>query len=373
MNTQELLKPFNMKELTIPTRIVMAPMTRNFAKDNIPGSDVAAYYRRRAENKVGLIITEGTVVEPRTGHGYPNVPDFKGDEALKGWKNVVDNVHEAGGKIFPQLWHAGSVRRKGTPPDPSVPGYGPSAVIHPFYTDNKETPEEMTSEEINSVVSAFGEAAKQAEAIGFDGIEIHGAHGYLIDQFFWEATNKRSDSYGGSTLADRMQFAVEVVNTIREKVSKNFPVCFRFSQWKMGDFKTKLASNPQELEQFLDTLVEAGVDIFHCSTRRFHEPEFSGSDLNLAGWTRKLTGKPVITVGSIGLDLDFVSDIMCAKTSNLSPKSIDQLIDRLEKNEFDLVAVGRALLADYEWVTKIVEGRFDEINVFTKAALMELK
>lgn len=372
MNTKALLKPFQMDELILPTRIVMAPMTRNFAKDNIPGPDIAAYYKRRAENNVGLIITEGTVVEPRTGHGYPNVPDFVGDEALKGWKSVADGVHEAGGKIFPQLWHVGSVRRKGTPPDPTVPGYGPSAVIHPFYTDNAETPEEMSIEAIKQVVSAFGEAAKQAEVIGFDGIEIHGAHGYLIDQFFWDATNKRNDAYGGPKLADRMQFAVEIVNAVRENVSNNFPVCFRFSQWKMGDFKTKLAAKPAELEQFLGTLVKAGVDIFHCSTRRFYEPEFSDSDLNLAGWTRKLTGKPVITVGSIGLDLDFVSDIMGAGVSKLSQNSIDQLIERLEKNEFDLVAVGRALLADHEWVTKIIDGRFDEINVFTKEALAEL-
>jgi 2,4-dienoyl-CoA reductase-like NADH-dependent reductase (Old Yellow Enzyme family) len=372
MKTKALLTPFHMNEFTIPTRIVMAPMTRNFAKDNIPGPDIAAYYRRRAENNVGLIITEGTVVEPRTGHGYPNVPDFAGDEALKGWQAVVNEVHEAGGKIFPQLWHAGSVRRKGTPPDPTVPGYGPSAVIHPYYTDNAETPEEMSIEEVKRVVNAFGEAAKQAEAIGFDGVEIHGAHGYLIDQFFWEATNRRDDTYGGSTLAERMQFAVEIVNAIRQSVSNKFPVCFRFSQWKMGDFKTRLANSPAELEQFLTTLVEAGVDIFHCSTRRFYEPEFSDSDLNLAGWARKLTGKPVITVGSIGLDLDFVSDIMGAGTSKLSQNSIDQLIERLEKNEFDLVAVGRALLADHEWVTKIMDGRFDEIKVFTKEALTKL-
>jgi len=372
MNTNALLKPFHINELTIPTRIVMAPMTRNFSKNNIPGPDVAAYYKRRAENHVGLIITEGTVVEPRTGHGYPDVPDFAGEEALNGWKAVVDSVHEAGGTIFPQLWHAGSVRRKGMPPDTTVPGYGPSAVTHPFYTDNGETPEEMSVEDIKRVVDAFAEAAEQAEAIGFDGIELHGAHGYLIDQFFWDATNKRGDAYGGPALDDRMRFAVEIVNAVRGRVSGSFPVCFRFSQWKMGDFKARIAPDPSDLEHFLTTLVEAGVDMFHCSTRRFYEPEFPGSDLNLAGWARKLTGKPAITVGSIGLDQDFVSDIMGKGASGLSENSVEQLVARFEKNEFDLVAVGRALLADHEWVTKVMDGRFEDINLFTKDALKTL-
>jgi 2,4-dienoyl-CoA reductase-like NADH-dependent reductase (Old Yellow Enzyme family) len=373
MNVKALLEPMIINNLTIPTRVVMAPMTRRFSPNNIPGPNVAQYYRRRAENSVGLIITEGTVVEPRTGHGYPDVPDFHGEGALKGWKAVVENVHEAGGRIFPQLWHCGSVRQKGMPPDASVPGYGPSAVVHPFYGDNKEIPEEMGQKEIDAIVNAFGSAAGEAEAIGFDGVEIHGAHGYLIDQFFWNATNHRTDKYGGPKLADRLQFAIEVVESVRYHVQSDFPICFRFSQWKMGDYEIKMASTPQELEKFLIPLVEAGVDVFHCSTRRFHEPEFPGSDLNLAGWTRKLTGKPVITVGSIGLDGDFVTDFAGEPTSKVSENSVVNLMKRLAGNEFDLVAVGRALLSDHEWVNKIVAGRYDEINTFHKDSLKDLK
>jgi len=367
MNVKHLLKPFTLKALSLPSRVVMAPMTRNKSPNNIPGPDVADYYRRRAENLVGLIITEGTVVDI-TGHGYPDVPNFYGEKSLQGWKAVVEKVHGAGGKIFPQLWHVGSVRQSGMAPDPSLPGYGPSPILHPSI-ENGEPPKEMSISDIDGVITAFAKAAEQAENIGFDGIEIHGAHGYLIDQFFWDRTNRRSDRYGGDTIGERTLFAAEIIGAIKEKVDESFPVCLRISQWKMGDFDAKLAHTPQELEQFLIPLSEAGVDIFHCSTRRFSQPEFPGSTLNLAGWTKKITGKPVITVGSIGLDTDFVSMRIKGETAKGSEKTIHDLLACLARDEFDLVAIGRALLADPTWTTKVVQGRFDEIETFTMECL----
>lgn len=370
MNFDDLLKPFKVKRLSLSSRVVMAPMTRNKSPENIPGSDVADYYRRRAENHVGLIITEGTVVDV-TGHGYPDVPNFFGEKALLGWKNVVEAVHNAGGKIFPQLWHVGSVRQNGMPPDPSLPGYGPSSILHPSIEDG-EPPVEMSISDIDGIILAFAKAAKHAKEIGFDGIEIHGAHGYLVDQFFWDRTNRRLDRYGGDTIDERTAFASELIRAVREKVGEEFPVCLRISQWKMGDFDAKLAENPQELERFLTPLSESGVDIFHCSSRRFYEPEFPGSDLNLAGWTKKITGKPVITVGSVGLDTDFVSMRIKGETAKGSEKTIHELLDRFSRNEFDLVAIGRALLADPAWVTKVVENRFEEIKTFTMECLEAL-
>lgn len=348
----------------------MAPMTRNRSPNNIPGPDVAQYYKKRAQNHVGLIITEGTVVNA-SGHGYPDVPSFYGEKAFRGWKNVVDEVHHAKGKIFPQLWHTGSVRQIGMAPDPSLPGYGPSAILHPSIEDG-ELPVKMSVADIDEVITAFAEAAKQAKNIGFDGLEIHGAHGYLIDQFFWDRTNKRQDRFGGETLVERTRFASELIQAVREKVGEDFPVCLRISQWKMGDFNAKLAETPEELEKFLIPLSEAGVDIFHCSSRRFFQPEFPGSELNLAGWTKKITQKPVITVGSVGLDTDFVSMRIKGDTAGGSEKTIHELLDRLGKNEFDMVAIGRALLSDPEWVTKVVENRFDDIKTFTMESLETL-
>lgn len=225
------------------------------------------------------------------------MPRFYGEDALAGWKQVVDAVHAEGGRIVPQLWHVGSVRRLGVEPDASVPGYGPMEKAK----DGKVLVHGMSKADIQEVIAAFAQAARDAQAIGMDGVEIHGAHGYLIDQFFWEGSNQRDDEYGGS-LANRSRFAVELVRAVRAAVGADFPIIFRFSQWKQQDYSARLVETPEGLREFLAPLVEAGVDIFHCSTRRFWIPEFEGSELNLAGWTRELTGKPTITVGNVGLD-----------------------------------------------------------------------
>jgi len=381
---EAFLKSFNTSSFQVSNRIVMAPMTRNKSINHIPGADVAHYYRRRAEGGVGLIITEGTVVGHKAGHGYPDVPSFYGKKALEGWRYVVQEVHTAGGKIFPQLWHVGSVRQHHRCHNEGVdnpkaeccyenriPGYAPSAVPHP-YVEGAEIPHEMTLNDISEIIQAFVQAAQDAKMLGFDGVEIHGAHGYLIDQFFWSYTNKRTDKYGGATLAKRTRFAVELLQATRSAVGPNFPIDFRFSQWKLGDYNAKLAYTPQELESFLTPLVQAGVDIFHCSTRRFWEPEFPDSSLNLAGWTKKITGKPTITVGSVGLDIDFVTTMKEHITPHQTQNKISELLSRLENAEFDLVAIGRALLADPYWFQKIKEGREEEIALFTSESLNKL-
>ncbi|KHF37566.1 NADH oxidase [Paenibacillus sp. P1XP2] len=195
------------------------------------------------------------------------------------------------------------------------------------------------------------------------------AHGYLIDQFLWERTNRRTDEYGGDMMK-RARFAIEVVAAVRAAVGPDFPIALRLSQWKTTHYDAKLADTPEKLEQLLTALAEAGVDIFHCSTRRFWEPEFEGSDLNFAGWAKKLTGKTVITVGSVGLDEAFTS--LFTEGKGAGQKDIDELLNRLEKQEFDLVAVGRALLADPEWAAKVREGRFGDLKPFTPEALKTL-
>ncbi|MBS4148429.1 NADH:flavin oxidoreductase [Pseudomonadota bacterium DY0742] len=365
-NVQALFQPFELGSLRLPTRVVMAPMTRSFSPNGVPTDAVVDYYRRRAAAGVGLIITEGTTVGHAAANGYPQVPRFYGEDALAGWKRVVDAVHAAGGRIVPQLWHVGNVRRLGTEPDASVPGYGPMEKCK----DGNVVVHGMTQQDIRDVIGAFAQAARDAKAIGMDGVEIHGAHGYLIDQFFWEGSNQRTDEYGGS-LANRSRFAVELVQVVREAVGPDFPIIFRFSQWKQQDYTARLVQSPEALGEFLAPLVEAGVDIFHCSTRRFWEPEFEGSDLNLAGWTRQLTGKPTITVGSVGLDGEFLQFMV--KTDKVAqPAGIEGLLERLNKAEFDLVAVGRALICDPEWAVKVREGRMEEILPFSREALKTL-
>ena len=219
------------------------------------------------------------------------------------------------------------------------------------------------------MIDGYARSAANAVRLGCDGIELHGAHGYLLDQFFWSGTNHRTDRWGGD-LVGRTRFAVEVIRACRRATHPDFPIVFRFSQWKIPAYDARLAVTPGELAQFLAPLADAGVDIFHCSTRRFWQPEFEGSPLNLAGWTKKLTGRPTITVGSVGLDNDFIAGLLQRERAGYGRPG--GLIEMLERGDVDLVAVGRALLVDPEWASKLHDGRLDTLIPFTPEALATL-
>lgn len=378
-----LFTPFKSRNLELSNRIAMAPCTRLMAPDFTIGDDNAAYYRRRAEGGMGLIITEGTAVDHKASTAAPGVPAFHGDEALAGWKKVVDEVHAGGGKIAPQLWHAGAARAPGVGPDASVPAMSASGL----YTDKITTGEALSTAEAEEVIDSFARAGKAARDIGCDAIEIHGAHGYLIDGFFWDKTNLREDRFGGSFEA-RNEFAIELVRKIRAAVGPDFPIIFRHSQWKPDNYFTKVAETPDMLEKWIGPISDAGVDIFHSSMRRFWLTEFEGSELNLAGWVKKITGKPSIAVGSVGLDKDVSGQSINEAPSNdtgKAPKdfasrfghdagvvSLDTLVQRMENQEFDIIAVGRASLAEPEWPNKVRDGRISEIAPYTKEVLKEL-
>jgi 2,4-dienoyl-CoA reductase-like NADH-dependent reductase (Old Yellow Enzyme family) len=340
-------------------------MTRSFSPGGVPTPQVADYYARRAAGEVGLIVSEGTVVNRPSSSNDPNIPHFHGEEALEGWRAVIDKVHAAGGVMAPQLWHMGVVAPAVSGWLPPVPFEGPSGYVAP----GKIGGVAMTEHDIAETIRAFAQAAADAKALGFDAVEVHGAHGYLIDQFFWHPTNQRTDGYGGQTLPERTRFAAELIRAVREAVGPGFPIGLRLSQWKLQDYTAKLAATPHEMESWLTPLVEAGVDIFHCSQRRFWEPEFAGSDLNFAGWAKKLTGKATVTVGSIGLSGDFLAAF---RGESSTPSSLDELLRRFDRGDFDLVAVGRALLSDAGWVRKNHEGRTSELVGFSKQALATL-
>lgn len=354
-------EPFRVGNLTLPNRIVMAPMTRTASPGGVPGRDVAEYYARRAANQVGLIITEGTHIDRAQAAAYDNVPDFHGERPLAGWAHVVQRVHEAGGKIIPQLWHTG-VARLGTDPVADSPsGVGLDGSPHGA---------EMTQQDIDDVVASYARGAETAQRLGFDGVEIHGAHGYLIDSFFWNRTNRRTDAYG----RDRARFATEIVRAVRAAVSPEFPVFFRLSQWKVDHYQARTVETPDEFAQLLIPLADAGVDVFHLSTRRYWQPEFEGSDLNMAGWARKLTGRPTVTVGSVGLAQQYGEggDWTTGFTTQSGTTPIDELTARLERDEFDLVAVGRALLADPAWAAKALRGQLADALPYDPSVLAGL-
>lgn len=353
-----LFEPLDVKSLHLPNRFAMAPMTRMFSPDGIPTRDVAEYYRRRAAGGVGLIITEGTYIPDPAAGPDTTVPRHYGEQSLAGWQAVVDAVHGAGGQIIPQLWHLGVARGDKPELEPDIESVGPSGLG----LDGAAAGRALTASDLVSLREAWVAAARNAKATGFDGIELHGAHGYLLDQFLWERTNTRSDSYGGS-LENRIRFPAEVVAAIREAVGPEFAIVFRYSQWKSSDYHARIAATPDELARVLTPLVEAGVDVLHPSTRRHWEPAFPelpgrDGELGLAGWTRKITGLPTITVGSVGLDKVFTTTFTGEGDSKVT--GIDRLLEQHADGEFDVVALGRALLADPEWVRKLREGRTGE-------------
>ncbi len=365
MSVDALFDPFTFKGLTLPNRLVMAPMTRSQSPGGVPTAEVASYYARRAAADIGLIITEGTGVARAASLNDPGIPRFHGEAELAAWKTVADDVHAAGGFIAPQLWHVGAVRTRHAEWTPSGPYDSPSGLSSPGHRFG----DPMTDAEVADTIAAFASAAADAKRLGFDAIELHGAHGYLIDQFFWQGTNERDDAFGGGNIPERTRFAAEILKAVRVAVGPDYPVIIRLSQWKQQDFAARLAETPDEMAAWLRPLVDAGADILHCSQRRFWEPEFDGSDLNFAGWAKKLTGVPTITVGSVGLTGDF---IMAYAGESSKPASLDELMRRLDRGDFDLVAIGRALLQDPNWGTKVRQGRVDELMEFERSAMATL-
>jgi len=359
--TNPLFKPLTIKGLELPNRIVMAPMTRSQSPGGVPTDEVAGYYKRRAEADVGLIVTEGTVINRGGASNDPNIPEFYGDKPMEGWKTVVEQVHAAGGKIAPQIWHMGMVRKPGSGLHPDAHTDSPSGITH----HGKLVALVPTESEVADMVMAYANAAGNAVKAGFDTVEIHGAHGYLIDQFFWNSMNVRDDKYGGD-LKDRATFAAEIISECRKQMPDDMPLILRFSQWKQQDYAAKLADTPAKLEAFLGKFVDAGVDVLHCSQRRFWEPEFEGSELNLAGWAKKLTGLPTISVGSVGLAGEFIASF-AGESSKTAP--LEKLYERMDADEFDMIAIGRALLQDPQWATKVKEGRMDELQAFDVKSL----
>ena len=356
-----LFTPYKLKNIELRNRIVMAPMTRSMSPKGIPTQNVADYYERRAKARVGLIITEGIEISHDASSAYPNVPRLDSKEAIDGWKQVVNGIKVNEGAAIAQLWHCGGFRKPGMGPNPKIPGHTASGLTRP----GKDVAHPMTIKDINETIDAYAADAKRCEEIGFDGIEVHGAHGYLIDNFLWEGTNHREDAYGGS-IEKRSKLASDIISAIKSNVKSDFIVGFRFSQWKQQDYHARLAKDEEELYRILRDPIESGLDYIHSSMRRYWESEFDGSNGNLAFWTKKISKLPTVSVGSVGLKSDFTD-----MTAPANPSGIQEVVKDINEEKYDLVAVGRALLADHEWVVKMEEGRLDDIKPYTENTLKE--
>lgn len=210
-----LFDPLKAGDLDLPNRVVMAPLTRTRAYEGrVPGDLQVEYYRQRAG--AGMILTEATSVDPM-GVGYPNTPGIWSDAQVAGWRRVTDAVHEAGGRIVLQLWHVGRISDPiyldgKLPVAPSaIAPEGHVSLVRPL--KDYETPRALETDEIPGVVEAFRKGAENAKKAGFDGVEMHGANGYLLDQFLQDGSNRRTDRYGGS-VENRARLMIEVTDAV---------------------------------------------------------------------------------------------------------------------------------------------------------------
>ena len=351
-----LFSPLTINGLTVTNRIAMSAMTRGFSTNGVPGPDVAEYYRVRAAGGVGLLITEAVAVNRPGAAERPGIPVFHTPAALNGWSAVLAAVHDAGGKIAAQLHHAGALRKAETSAIPEA---------------TNDEPATMSDADIADTIASFGRAAATAKRLGFDAVEIHGANGNLINQFLWTGRNTRTDRWGG-TLEARVRFGVEVTRAVRAAVGPGFTVLFRVSQFSQEDYLARIAQTPDEFGRILGELVDAGADAFHASQRRFWEPQFPNSGLNLAGWAKHLSGKPSITVGSVGLTGPDIGDLLSGQGGNAGPGALAELRARIERDEIDMIAVGRALLTDPTWANKVRDNRLADLRGFELASLGSL-
>ena len=323
-----LFDSYKVNNLSLPNRFAMAPLTRKQSPGGIPTPTVAEYYRRRAAGGVGLIITEGTLPDHPLAAHDTNIPRIA-DDTVDAWRVVLDGIKPTGTKTFVQIWHQGAKAR---------PGVAAVSVEE----DGKIVVEAADDQAKQELFDAFLKGAVLAKKIGFDGIELHGAHGYLLDSFL---------------RAGQTSYVCDLVKEIRRQVGPDYPICIRFSQWGVGDFDARQFHSPDDMEAVLLPLKDAGIDIFHASTRRFWLPEFEDSDLNLAGWTRKITGSPTITVGNIGL--------VTSELFSDGPESATEVMRRYDNGEFDMVAIGRPLISDPEWCSKVRDDMAESIVDYT--------
>ncbi|WP_153913344.1 alkene reductase [Shewanella sp. TC10] len=334
--TASLFTPYKLNDtLTLKNKIMMAPLTRCMADDDlVPTQTMAEYYARRAD--AGLIISEATIIRP-DGQGYVNTPGLYTQAQIEGWKVVTQAVHDRGGKIFAQLWHTGRVAHpfffgEDNGEVISASNVGIEGTIPRNRELTYQQPKAATQADINQLVVDYANAAENAIEAGFDGVEIHGANGYLIDQFLHYSCNNRTDEYG-ETPENMARFAIEVVDAISAKIGSD-RTAIRLSPGAY--FNMEPDSRDRDvfdylLAQFeLRKLAFIHLGIFDDSM------EFDYLDGKASSYLRKHYNQTLVGVGSY--------------TAETGSKAIDD-------NQFDLLAIGRAFIANPDYVSKVRDGK----------------
>ncbi len=370
---QSLFTPLTVGSVVLRNRFVMPGMQRGFMQDGAPTPKMVDYMRRCAAGGVGLIISESTSPDHPSAYWQPIMGRLE-SATLDAWGAVIAAVREQGAAFLMQLWHPGAMR-KVAPGHPlsSYPAWSPSGLIQA----GRPHGHAMTRHDLQELELAYVRAAQQAQSLGADGIEVHSAHGYLLDQFLWAETNQRDDEYGGRTLAERARYSAEIVAAIRASVGPKFLISYRFSQFKEVDYGAAVAESPEDLGAMLRLLRAGGVDLFNVSSRRFHKPEWPESahpEFTISEWAKSMTDAAVMTCGSVGLNVEMFANLFDdEEPSELTlERDLRLLAERVRRGTLDLVGVGRMHIANNDFVNKVREGRVREMALFNKTVhLME--
>lgn len=329
--------------LSLANRAVVAPMTRTSATaDGRATAEMARYYADYARGGFGLIITEGTYIDESYSQGYPHQPGLANATQVEAWRAVTDAVHAEGTPIFAQLMHAGALAQYNPfheeavapsafrPPGEQLSNYGGSG---PYPRARA-----LTRSEIETIRTAFADAAARAREAGFDGVELHGANGYLLDQFLTSYLNDREDAYGGS-VENRVRFPSEVVQSVRAAVGIDFPMGIRISQTKVNDPDHRWPGGERDAAVIFAALAEAGVDVIHTTEpdalAPASETSENGDGLPLSALARKHADRPVIANGNLG--------------------RLDRAETALTDAGADLIALGRAALVNSDWPRRVAD------------------
>lgn len=368
-----LFAPLKIRNLTLRNRFVMPGMQRGFMTDGAPTPKMVEYMRRCAAGGPGLIISESTSPDHPSAYWQPVMGRMEA-ATLDAWRRVVDAVHAGGAGFLLQIWHPGAMRKVAAGhPLAEYPALSPSGLIQGGRSNGRA----MTRQDLQELKLAYVQAARHARGLGFDGVEVHSAHGYLLDQFLWAETNRREDEYGGASLAERARYSAEIAAAIRDAVGEDFVISYRFSQFKEVDYGACVASSPQDLQAMLALLRASGVDMFNVSSRRFRKPEWPDSahpDYSIAEWAKSLTDAPVITCGSVGVNVEMFANLFDDEEPSqlCAERDLQLLAERVARGRLDLVGVGRMHIANNDFVNKVRAGRFQDLVLFNKRThLME--
>ncbi|WP_136799848.1 NADH-dependent flavin oxidoreductase [Desulfosediminicola ganghwensis] len=330
--TNKLFSPFSLNSFTIRNRIGVAPMTR-MSGDNrsIPRQDVLDFLVRRAVNGAGIVYTEAIVTDYESAQGYPGQARITNREQIDVWKSVADKIRDAGAISIMQIFHCGRIAWPDV--NPACRIIAPSAITpkteNPLTNAPYPLPEEMSEFEIEHVIQGFQETARGAMAAGFDGVEIHGAHGYLISQFLSNYSNKRTDKYGGS-LENRFRFAHEIIQSVRKVIPTTKILSFRLSNWGIVDMDVSLFQNSGEWLDLISMLSEQSIDALSISTYDFKENAFE-TNATMAELTKKASNLPLLICGKVfdrataETALQHADVALFAKSMLLNPNLVEDL------------------------------------------------